>query len=442
MIVNRLFRAALLALALISLAPTAMARQVSLTASLDTPVLLGDGAQTAYMRVALKGFELADKERPPINLAIVLDRSGSMQGDKIVEAKRAAILALDFLTPDDILSIVTYDSGVNVLVPATKVTDPEYIANKIRSISVGGNTALFAGVSKGAAELRKFLDPKRVNRVILLSDGLANVGPSTPEDLGTLGAGLSKEGIAVTTIGLGLGYNETLMTRLAEQSDGNHFFAEAASDLNRVYLTELGELTSVIAQAVDVTIHFPEGVKPLRVLGRDAVVGAHSVTGHLNQLYARQTKYFLIEVSLPAGEIGKSFEVGKVAVTYDNLVTHVRDRLESQVLARHAAKLEEVEAARDKKVSGSVVRQQATLKNKEAMRLRDVGKIDEAKGLLMENAQFLKSSADRFNNPHLAEEAMRNEDDASNLDEDSWGKKRKEMESNQLNSLRALGYVE
>jgi len=440
--VLRLLPATLVAFGLTLLAASAMARQVSLDVGLDTPMLLEDEPRTAYMRVALKGFDLADKERPPINLAIVLDRSGSMQGEKLAEAKKAAILALEFLGPDDIISVVTYDHNVDVLVPATKVADPEDTASRIRRIDAGGNTALFAGVSKGAAELRKFLDAKLVNRVILLSDGLANVGPSTPMDLGILGAGLAKEGIAVTTIGLGLDYNETLMTRLAEQSDGNHFFAEAASDLKRVYRTELGELTSVIAQAVDVEIDFPEGVKPLRVLGRDAAVGERSVTGHLNQLYARQTKYFLIEVALPAGEKGESLEVCDVSVAYDNLITHSRDRLTSQVSSRYTDAPAQVEAARNSRVSGSVVRQLATLKNQEAMKLRDAGMIEQAKDLLVENARYLRENAKRYDNRHLEQDADHNEEDASKLDEKSWKKQRKLMKSDQIERLRSLGYLE
>src|SRR4029450_1790476 len=85
----------------------------------------------------------------------------------------------------------------------------------------------------GAAAVRKFLDRQRVNRIILLSDGQANVGPSSPGDLGNLGASLIKEGISVTTLGLGLDYNEDLMTQLARRSDGNHYFIENSSDLAR-----------------------------------------------------------------------------------------------------------------------------------------------------------------------------------------------------------------
>ncbi len=136
-----------------------------------------------HLRIALEGFPLPDPaKRSPVNVAIVIDRSGSMLGDKIQNARRAAIQAIDRLRDDDIVSVVAYDTGVEVLVPATRASDREEIKRRIETIKADGNTALFAGVSKGAAEVRKFRDDKYVNRVILLSDGLANIGPASPSN--------------------------------------------------------------------------------------------------------------------------------------------------------------------------------------------------------------------------------------------------------------------
>ena len=179
--------------------------------------MLADKKQAAFVKIGLTGFKLDSKDkRAPVNVAIVLDKSGSMEGDKIAKAKDAAIAAIGRLGSDDIVSVVAYDSTVQVIVPATKLSDKESVIEQIRRIEAGGSTALFAGVSKGADELRKFLDKNRVNRVILLSDGLANVGPQSPSELGALGASLMKEGISVSTMGLGLDYNEDLMTKLAQ----------------------------------------------------------------------------------------------------------------------------------------------------------------------------------------------------------------------------------
>lgn len=210
---------------------------------------------TVPIKVSLFGEgEKSRSDRAPINVALVMDRSGSMSGEKLIHAKEAAISALSLLGSNDIVSIISYDDKPEVVVPATKLTDKEAVIRKISGITEGGSTALFAGVSRGAAELAKFREAGRINRIVLLSDGMANVGPSSPGELGDLGASLQKDGISVTTIGLGLGYNEDLMTNLARRSDGNHIFAERATDLASLFQKEFGGLLSVVAQNVLVTI--------------------------------------------------------------------------------------------------------------------------------------------------------------------------------------------
>ncbi len=247
------------------------ASQVKLDVSLGNPTLIAGRKQTTYLKVGLTGFEMSGKaKRTPANIALVIDRSGSMQGEKIQQAKEAARMAVDRLNGDDIVSVIVYDDTVNVLVPATKASDRSTILAGIERIKAGGSTALFAGVSKGAAEVRKFLSRERVNRIILLSDGLANVGPDTPGALGDLGSSLSKEGISVTTLGLGLGYNEDLMMQLAQRSDGNHAFVEHPRDLVKIFNYEFGDVLSVVAQEVLVTIECGEGIRPVKVLGRRA----------------------------------------------------------------------------------------------------------------------------------------------------------------------------
>ena len=147
---------------------TAHAEQIKLSAALAKPTMLAGEKALNYLKVKLTGFDLPKAAmRPPVNIAIVLDRSGSMKGEKIQHAKRAALAAVDRLRDDDIVSVVTYDTNVRVLVPATRASDRDSIRQAIESIQADGNTALFAGVSKGAAEVRKFLDDKHVNRIIV-----------------------------------------------------------------------------------------------------------------------------------------------------------------------------------------------------------------------------------------------------------------------------------
>src|SRR5262249_42302366 len=158
--------------------------------------------------------------RMPVNVSLVIDKSGSMTGPKIEQAKEAAILALSRLSPRDRVSIIAFDHRVEVVVPAGPFENFEEMRSRIKRITPGGQTAIYAAVRQAAQSVKEAVSPEAVSRVILMSDGQANVGPSSVADLERLGREIGGEGISVTTIGLGLDYNEDLMTRLALVSDG------------------------------------------------------------------------------------------------------------------------------------------------------------------------------------------------------------------------------
>ena len=375
---------------------------------------------------------MSTKSRAPVNLAIVLDRSSSMSGEKIQRAKEAAIMVVDRLRDDDIVAVISYDSVVEVLVPATRASEREHIRAKIRALDARGMTALFAGVSKGAQELRKFLSGDHVNRVILLSDGQANVGPASPNELGHLGMTLAKEGISVTTLGLGLGYNEDLMSQLAMKSDGNHAFVAEAAELARVFDAELGDVLAVVAQEVTVKVHVPAGVRPVRVLGREAEIRGQTTIVALNQLYARQERYFLLEVELPAGVTGVSRELATVEVSYANMLTKTTDRLSTQVTVAYVGTLAEVEARTNKDVMVAAVEAIANEQSRVAVVLRDEGKVQQAQKVLLDNAAFLDQNATRYASPKLKNYSTLNSVDAEDIAESNkWSSTRKKMRKTQ-----------
>ena len=408
------------------------AEQVKVDVALAKPYLLAGQKQTNYLRVGLTGIPINDTgRRTPVNLAIVLDKSGSMTGDKLRKAKDAAIASIDRLGSNDIVSVIAYDDTVEVLIPATKISDRRALRVAIERLAAGGNTALFAGVSKGAAEVRKFVDRQRVNRIILLSDGQANVGPSSPADLGNLGASLIKEGISVTTLGLGLDYNEDLMTQLARKSDGNHYFIENSADLARRFGYEFDDVLSVVAQEVTVRITCAEGVRPIRVLGREADITGQTVTTYLNQVYGNQEKYILLEVEVPAGRDGAVRNAADVNVSYVNMASRSPDRILRTVSARFTGSAKLVEASTNPTVMASAIEQIAVDRNKLAVSLRDQGKIEDARRVLLDNAAFLSENARKYNSKELEDYVGKNRKDAENLAPAVWEAQRKEILSEQ-----------
>lgn len=412
----------------LSVASTASAQtKVKLTAELGKPVVLANKRNTNYLKVGLTGFERTGTSRTPVNLSIVLDRSSSMSGAKIAKAKEAAMLVLDRLGKDDILSIVTYDSTVDVLVPATKITDREMIRNKIRRLKPRGSTALFAGVSRGIEEVRKFLDDSRVNRVILLSDGQANVGPSSPNELGRLGAAAGKEGISITTIGLGLGYNEDLMALLAQRSDGNHAFAEDGEKLVQIFGFELGDVLSVVAQELSVTVKLDDSVRPVRLLNRDGQIHGQEVVLSLNQLYQNQEKFFLLEVEMSPRAAGSQMKLASARLSYANMVTGKTDRLDASANVSFTKVPTEVSRAENRDVMIAAIEAIAVAQNRAAVALRDQGKVQEAEKVLLGNAGWLEDNARRYGSQRLNTYGKRNKEDAKNLEKKKWNKRRKSM---------------
>lgn len=423
-----------LVLSISCLVDVGLAKQIQLDVAMAKPTMVVQpGKSENHLRIALTGFELTQaRRRMPVNVAIVIDKSGSMGGNKIEQARRAAIQAIDRLGEDDIVSIVAYDSSVNVLVPATKASDRELIKAKISSLQAGGNTALFAGVSKGAAEVRKFKADNRVNRVILLSDGLANVGPSAPSDLEELGGSLIKEGISVSTMGLGLGYNEDLMTRLALVSSGNHVFIEDAENLVQVFQNEFDDVLSVVAQKLHIKATLAEGVRPVKVLNHPADITGQQVTIDLGQLYSNQQRYFVIEVELASGSAGSSMPVADVVVDYINMATETQDKLASSVRVKFTDSQELADSEVNKEVMAACVIQIANERNRKATELRDAGEVEKARQLLLQNADYLGQNYRNLGVPELQLRCELNGLQAEKLQAKDWAANRKGMRANQV----------
>jgi len=408
----------------------ARAQHVTVDAALDHGAFVAEAKTTAWLRVGLVGQRGASEgPRPTVNVAIVIDKSSSMSGAKIAQAKAAARAAVERLGPEDIVSVVAYDSTVEVLVPATRARDRATILRGIDRLRPGGMTALFAGTAKGAAEVRKFADRNTIDRVILLSDGQANVGPQTPGELGRLGDALRRERIAVTTIGLGLDYSEDVMVALAQKSGGNHFFVEDPSQLATLFEKGFGGLTSIVAQEAVVKITFAEGVRPVRALGFDADILGQTLTTSLAQVYGGDRIDLVVELELAAQAAGSEHPVARVEVSYHDAVTHAVDRVETSVAAAYTRDRGTYETSLNRPVMATVVERLAQDKSRFAVELRDQGRIGEARAVLERNRRWLSEEAARLESPRLRKQAQMNEEDAKGLeDPGDWNRRRKDMQ--------------
>jgi Ca-activated chloride channel family protein len=279
----------------------------------DRDVLLKGRPQEVVVKIDLSA--IADRQkhrRTPLNLAVVLDKSGSMTGAKLEKTKQAAMQLVDRLAPNDIFSLVIYSDNARVLVPAQRVEDKEALKAQIEGIEADGSTALYSGVKMGANQLQEFFSSKRINRVILLSDGLANVGPSSTHDLRQLGRQLAERGISVTTIGVGDDYNEDLMAGLAEASDANYYYVQDTERLPEIFAKELGEMLTVAAREIRIEITCPDGVQPIGFIGRSERFENQKASVNLSQFTLGQNRYLMLRCLVTRSEP----EVARVKISY------------------------------------------------------------------------------------------------------------------------------
>ena len=287
-----------LAAALAQAASASAASDLTLRVMPDREFVYRPGPREVIVQVEVEGRKSDDARRAPMNLAIVLDRSGSMEGAKLEKARQAAALAVDKLGDDDIFSLVTYDNDTDLLIAPERVGGRDHreeLKARIHRIQAGGSTALHAGVVLGAKQVRRFFEKERVNRVILLSDGIANVGPSSTSALAGLGRELRSDGITVSTIGLGDDYNEDLMTALAEASNANYYYVKDAEKLPGIFAEELGAARSLLARSIVIRIDAPEGVRLKEIIGRpDIVCGDRVVEIKMPELFGSEKRRFLV----------------------------------------------------------------------------------------------------------------------------------------------------
>ncbi|AKF81407.1 von Willebrand factor A [Myxococcus fulvus 124B02] len=222
------------------------------------------------LRVGVQGKRLSLSERKPAHLTFLVDVSGSMQSpDRLPLARRALRMLVDQLRDGDTVALVTYASAVRRVLPPTGMEHKARIHAAIEDLTAGGSTAMGSGIQLAYQEAMKTLDGESVSRVIILSDGDANVGSTSHEEILKTIRGHVKEGITVTTVGFGMGnYQDTMMEQLADQGNGNHHYVDSLMAARRIFVEQLGGTLEVIAKDVKLQVEFdPEQVSRYRLIG-------------------------------------------------------------------------------------------------------------------------------------------------------------------------------
>jgi Ca-activated chloride channel family protein len=361
-----------------------------------------DKSGLVYYYVHLQGTERqsTSKKHVPLNLSIVIDRSGSMEGDKLRYTKEAVKYVVNHLDPKDVLSIVTYESGVEVLLEPQRIEDKESLLKKIDAITTAGSTNMEGGLRKGYELIRnskKLVGDDLVNRLILLSDGLANVGISDPVQLSAITRdAFEKDHVSITTFGVGTDYNEDLMARIALQGGGKYYFISNPDQLPGLFGEEMQGMSDVVAKNTFLKIKFPSELSYERTYAYNSELNDNSLTIRFNDIFAREQKSVLVAFR-PKGKPKAPFtitcELGYTNSASDSLLG-VTDSRSSEI--KFTADEKEYSSGYNRAASEGYVLEITAELYEQAVQLSDAEHYDDAKKKVQQAMDILEKHFKSF----------------------------------------------
>jgi len=391
-------------------------RAVSIKTTWERPYFSVDGVDKAYLLLEVRGHSRRPAERPPLNLALVLDRSGSMAGAPIEYSKKACRFAADQMREGDRLSLVAFDDVVETIDPPTK--------ERIAAIQPGGSTNLSGGFLAGASLAQRSIGKGTTNRVVLLSDGHANCGITDKGKLGAIAKSYRAAGVSVTTMGVGDGFDEELLETIAEQGGGRFYYIGAAEEIPGIFEGELNGLLSTVAHNLRLTLRPSEGIRVRNVYGATRETDSRGTTLALGDLGEGAAKTLLVELAMEPRQAGR-----RTALTLTWEYTDVTDgvkhcRFVAELPAAYAGDRERLALPRDPEVLRQVELTRSALMIESAIVALDDGDHEEGRRLLREQAAHLKEMASVLNAPALATESKLLSEQLENFSYDRAARKR------------------
>ncbi len=366
-------------------------QSITLQSRLNTPTISTNGG-IAYLQLTITTPSVRVPHRRPLNISVVLDRSGSMGDEgKIDYAKKALRKLVDQLNSEDILSIVIYDDIIDILRPAQRVGREKFtIEHLIDEIYPRGSTNLGGGMVEGLRQVEHNLSREYVNRVVLLSDGLANQGITDPDELDRIARKYRAKCISLTTMGVGLDYNENLMVGLAQNGGGNYYFIESPHSLASIMNREFNTLSTVVAQNASIELTLGRNVIVRDVIGCEHRVQADRYVIPVGDLYTNECREFTVELSIPEGTGSLTVATGTLRYESNQLWTDGFPT--SSAVVRYTRDLALIEKERDLKAQTKADVAVSTRTVENALKALDEGKDQEAAGFLKQAQDVLHAS--------------------------------------------------
>lgn len=366
--------------------PVAAADPVEPKLSFDRPLVpVSESAPTVHL---LLDFAVAppagtDSVRPPLNLSLVLDRSGSMEDARKIEYLReAALLAVGRLTSRDRIAVVEYDDQITVMWKSQPASELARLKQAIRALTPRGSTDLAGGLVGGIEQARPHVGGDRVTRVILMTDGLANHGQTDPAEIRRIAREAKGKGVRIATIGLGLDFNETLLQAIAETGGGTYYYVENPKQMARIFDQELKALTTTVAKDAVLRITVGAGVRGVRVYGVPSRTEGATTILDLEDFFAGEQRSILLRLDLAAASAPGPQALGSVELAYLDAAASTRRRFEAPLTVEAVAEATAAENAVNKAVAAQATLAQAGEVQAAAIARFEAGQAEEATKML------------------------------------------------------------
>src|SRR5580765_5433496 len=250
------------------------------TASVDVSCGIGPRLSTGqlYAAVSVKGRP-ATAALPPLNISLVLDRSGSMHGEPFRNMLMAAETFVNQLRDGDRVSVIAFSDGLYMAAPPVIIApnSRNMVTAGIRTLVDGGGTYLSGGLLAGLAQVFGAFNPWQVNQVVLFTDGQPNIGITSSSELARIASRAAEHGVSVTTIGFGNEHDELLLQGMADASGGNYYYVDSPGDMSQIFQQEAGAILRTAARSTDIDLVLPPGIQLEEAIGYDyGPAGGHT----------------------------------------------------------------------------------------------------------------------------------------------------------------------
>lgn len=369
--------------------PTATA--LGLDLRLGNPQITAAGSE-AWLQIGVQARKAQPADIAPLNLALVIDRSGSMgDAEKMPYLKQSLRVFLGSLAANDIVAIVAYDDTAEVLVSAREVGDGSWITAAVERLQPGGSTNLYDGLMLGCREVDRLFDVRRNNRVILLTDGIANTGVTDPERITAAARAYNDRGIYLSTIGLGRDFNDALLSRLAIQGRGAYHFIDSAAEMDKVFRRDALGLVQKAAEGVSVVFRPEPGVQVLALTGYPGIPPAGPIEVTLRDMGTGDSQVLLAQLRVAPGPAGPR-PLASVELRYTDLSAQRPETITLPVQAQASA-LSAYDPLWDVEVLRNVMIQRTAEGLKAISQLYQAQRYQEAWNLARDLGQGLRSVA-------------------------------------------------